>query len=717
MLRWLNSIRYKVALAFLVVLTLSAVLYPSPLVSTLSVVALVLVYLAMSGIYDLFLRGSPSAKRIGFIQQIQLPVELVLFSVAIYVSGGVLTPMFMIYILTIVVSIILLDAVGVYRTAGIAALLYCALALIENYHALPYMKGYWGEKDYYEVASSATYALFVLAVASILMMTAYMASRVALLIEQRNTQIEHQLNDLHTLYNITNGLGNISDEDKMMRYLAEVLERLQNASLCLVGLFDKDGHIVIKASSGVSPDGLKKLHQLSRNSSEFEGLFQRGEPLIIEDATRHPEYEIFRIRPGTKSAFIFPIKSDTEVLGAISLSFDRVRPLSNDYNDLLTAITAQAGAALQRARLFSEAQRMALEMTTLYDVGLHTGSTLSLHEVFRRTAASIEKLMNPDTYYIALYEAATETLTFDWFVESGQMMPKMRMALSDGGLTAQIVRTGKSLLVHDWLSDGAPYNEVAKRIGTDMLSYLGVPLISHDKVIGVISVQCARPLAFDETDERLLTALAAQTAMAFENARLHKQAQDQATRDSLTQLHNHGYFVELVQKRLAASEKDGSQVSLIMLDVDHFKRFNDTYGHQAGNNVLQMVAHVLRSSTKSKDVAARWGGEEFALLLPNADMREAKKVARRIQKALAATTPVDGHGNPIPCPTVSQGIASYPSPCDALGVLIEHADAALYHAKKQGRNQLATYDVTGVYITEHETTPLHAAHVAVSAKS
>lgn len=711
MLRWLISMRYKIALAFLIVLMVSTQVYAEPLQSVLNMVLVVGCYLLTNVLYSLFLHINPSPRRIEIIRQVQLPIELVIATAAIYYLGGVLTPMFIIYMVSILISIILLDAVGVYRTAGLAAILYSALAMMENYRLLPYVKGYWGDHDYYETASPATYALYVLAVTFMLLLVAFIASRVALVIGQRNRQIENQLENLHTLYDIANGLGSMTDEAEMLRYLANRLKNLQDASLCMAGLINKDGLLELKASAGLAPDLLQKLNSLDTNRPELAGLFQRGEPIIIEDLDKQLDYKALSVIPTTRSVYVFPLKSDAEVLGAISLSFDRLKPLSPEYNELLSTIAAQAGVALQRARLFTDSQRMALEMSTLYDFGLHTGSTLSPHEVLKRTAANIEKLMNPDTYYIAQYDAATQTLIFDLFVESGQLMPKMRMSVNGGGLTAQIVTTRRPLLVQDWLADGAPYNTVAKRIGADMLSYLGVPMLAEDRVIGVISVQSARPMAFTLHDERLLSALAAQTAMAFENAQLHQQVQEQAKLDSLTQIYNQGYFVELAQLASAAADMNTHPVSLIMMDIDHFKAYNDTYGHVAGDNVLRLVADVLRSNTKSTDATGRWGGEEFALLLPGAGLAEAQKVAKRIQKAIAKLHPTDGQGNLIPTPTISQGISSYPYPSTSLNQLIEHADAALYYAKEHGRNQLTICDTFDTMKTVLQTSSLHASEV------
>src|SRR5207237_4339113 len=142
----------------------------------------------------------------------------------------------------------------------------------------------------------------------------------------------------------------------------------------------------------------------------------------------------------------------------------------------------------------------------LYDVGLHTGSTLSKEEVIRRTSDNIEKLMKPDVYYVALFDSETDTISFEIFVEHGHLMPKMRATLDKGGLTGSIITSGRPLLIQDWLAEADVYNKIARKIGADMLSYLGVPMKYEDQVIGVICVQCAHPPAFSTHGARLLTA-------------------------------------------------------------------------------------------------------------------------------------------------------------------------------------------------------------------
>lgn len=692
--RWLVSMRYKIGLLLLLVLAISTsveFISPEPMIALFS---LNIAFLLITGVYKFMLRGEDGARHIDLIRRIQMPEQIIFCTLAIYFSGGVLTPLFLLYTLGVVASVMLTSPAGVYRTGVAAIASYCTLSLLEAYEVLPRFEGSFGQSFTSDYATPTTYALQTLSVSSILMLITYLANRVSHLIHQRNTRIDSQLQDLRSLYDIANGLGNIMDEDAVLRYLAATLKSLQKASICLIGIVNRDGKVEIRASAGIHPGMLRKLRDVSASMPSLAAIFERGEPLVLEDVRRHPGVETLSLSSATKSAYVYPIKTEAKVLGAISLSFDVRKPMTPEYHELMTAIASQAGLAVERARLVFNAQRMATEMSSLYDVGLQTGSTLSRDEIVKRTAGNIEKLLNPDAYYIALYELENEMISFEVFKEQGQQMPKMRASMESGGLTGHIIQTGKSLLIQDWLSYGDMYNVIAKKTGVDMLSYLGVPMVAEDRVVGVISVQCVEPMAFDSHDERLLMALAAQTAMALENAKLHQLAQNQAQYDSLTKVYNHGCFVDLVRKAVAESDSDDSQVALIMLDIDHFKKYNDTYGHVAGDNVLRMVANALKSSVRETDFVGRWGGEEFGVLLTGAGLTEAKKVARIIRRAISELYPVDGQGHLIPNPTISQGISSYPFPSATANSLIEQADAALYHAKAHGRNQVVIYEAS-----------------------
>ncbi len=712
-LLWFIDMRYKIGVILLSMLLVSYVVGITTAEFTLNLGLLTGLYLVTSGVYSFLLRGDPSERRIALVCNLQLPDTLTICTLAIYFAGGALTPMVILYPLAILEAIILVEPRAVYRTGAAAVALYCALSATEAFRALPHVNGYWGSQDYYYSATPGTYVLYTIVVCCILVVTSFVGNRISLVMRERNIQVKNQLRDLTTLYNVANGLGSTLDEDEMLSYLADTLKSLQDASMCIIGVIANDGSLEIKASAGVPSELAPKLRNINKTVPELGAILLKGQPIIVEDLDSHPEGSVLKLNSTTRSAYIYPIKLEGKVLGAVSLSFDRHKVLTPEYDHLMTTIVSQAGIALQRVRLFCDTQRLAHEMSMLYDVGLYTGSTLSKDEVVRRTCSTLERLMNPDSYYIALYNAETEIISFEKFVECRQEMPRMRMSLSKGGLTGRIISCGEPVLVGDWLEDGEEYNAVARKTGTDMLSYLGVPMILENEVVGVISVQSEKPLQFDKHHERLLIALAAQTAMALENARLHHVAQNQAKYDSLTKVYNHGHFVELVRKAVEESDRNDTQVSLIMLDIDHFKQYNDTFGHMAGDNVLRMVANALKSSVReSTDAVGRWGGEEFAVLLAGVGVTEAKKVSRYIRRAVAELYPVNAQGQVIPNPTISQGISSYPYPSLTPSSLIDDADTALYHAKKRGRNQLVVHDGSGgLKEATHTTGHLSLAHI------
>jgi diguanylate cyclase (GGDEF)-like protein len=189
-------------------------------------------------------------------------------------------------------------------------------------------------------------------------------------------------------------------------------------------------------------------------------------------------------------------------------------------------------------------------------------------------------------------------------------------------------------------------------------------------------------------DEERLTAssLAAHAVVALENARLHSIVEEQALVDSLTTLANRRHCEETLVAELARAERFGSSLTAIFADLDDFKRVNDEYGHPAGDLVLREFAAVLRENVREADVAGRWGGEEFLLLLPGTDAPGGALLAERIRATLAERVILTPDGVPIRL-TVSLGVATYPACADA-AALLESADAALYSAKRSGKNRV-----------------------------
>jgi len=205
--------------------------------------------------------------------------------------------------------------------------------------------------------------------------------------------------------------------------------------------------------------------------------------------------------------------------------------------------------------------------------------------------------------------------------------------------------------------------------------------------IGRLLLYPPRDGTFDEESEQLAHWLAAQASIAIENERLHRTVKRQAITDELTQLANRRRFTETLAVEVRRAERFGDPLALVLADLDDFKLINDQYGHQAGDEVLRLFADVLRENVRDFDLPVRYGGEEFAVLLPETGLDGAERLARRLQNALLRLRLREVGGDEPPV-TASFGVAAFPSARSA-EELLSAADGALYRAKAAGKNRVA----------------------------
>jgi diguanylate cyclase (GGDEF)-like protein len=216
---------------------------------------------------------------------------------------------------------------------------------------------------------------------------------------------------------------------------------------------------------------------------------------------------------------------------------------------------------------------------------------------------------------------------------------------------------------------------------------MGVPMKSEN-VDGIISIGSYKPNAFDRADLELLSNLAQHAAQALNNTYQHEEVERKSRLDSLTGVYNHGNFLKLLKEQTDQAALERQPLGLIMLDVDFFKQYNDTYGHLVGDEVLTTLCATIKLHIKTQDAVGRWGGEEFVISLPNADAEQAKQIALRIRETLSTLKIKNKEGDPISVPTVSQGIAIFPKETNDIIELIDLADKRLYIAKDRGRDQI-----------------------------
>lgn len=252
------------------------------------------------------------------------------------------------------------------------------------------------------------------------------------------------------------------------------------------------------------------------------------------------------------------------------------------------------------------------------------------------------------------------------------------------GIAGKVVETGKVIRVSS-LDDCPEYKAHA---GTDKSlrgSLLALPLVAKGRCFGVVNLhEKMDGTSFDASDESILVTLAEIAAVAFENARLY----DLAITDGLTKLFIVRYFHQRLMEEIVRSRRTSQPMSLLMLDIDHFKEVNDTYGHQAGDAALVMLARVVHRVFREVDIPCRYGGEEFAIILPNTDAEGAKIVAERFRETVEKFT-FSGPSGELHM-TISIGLTTY-SIGKVKDELIHESDAALYYSKRRGRNRVTHF--------------------------
>ena len=223
--------------------------------------------------------------------------------------------------------------------------------------------------------------------------------------------------------------------------------------------------------------------------------------------------------------------------------------------------------------------------------------------------------------------------------------------------------------------------------GTLPHSYVCIPLMSQGAAIGILHFQCIGPTDLTEAELLLANTFAEQIGLSISNLRLREALRNQSIRDPLTGLFNRRYLEEMMERETRRAVRAEAGLGVLMLDLDHFKNFNDTHGHDAGDTVLREAAAFFAKSVRSEDIVCRFGGEEFIILLPMADLKATHARAERIRSKIRELK-VLHQGRAVGVVTVSVGVAALPQHGTASKVLLDAADAALYRAKHEGRDRV-----------------------------
>jgi diguanylate cyclase (GGDEF)-like protein len=323
----------------------------------------------------------------------------------------------------------------------------------------------------------------------------------------------------------------------------------------------------------------------------------------------------------------------------------------------------------------------------LIEVAKAVVSTLDLDTVLQAILTSAMGFAETPAGSIALYYDTKRELSLHAHAGlTSEFVKKERWTVVPGGLTDQVLKAGEIFFIEDTEKTSFFNNPIALEEG--IRSLVCVPLVFQGRIMGILYLDDFTPRQFDREKLNLLAILASFAAMAIHNATLHKRTKLMAITDALTGLHNHRYFKQYFKQEMGRAKRYHKPFSIIMMDVDDFKSFNDSFGHATGDSMLRILGAVLMETVRDVDVAFRYGGEEFIVLLPETRLEKAILAAERLREAVQNGTANKLVGAASSGVTVSVGVASYPENADKMDELFNIVDSLLYAAKRCGKNKV-----------------------------
>ena len=393
----------------------------------------------------------------------------------------------------------------------------------------------------------------------------------------------------------------------------------------------------------------------------------------------------------------FPIISRRRIIGILALGEKMVNAkYTGEDISLSERVVNDIATSLEKEYLADQLKKREQELSIINRLAGVISSSLNIQEVYDAFVRELKQVVEADFTAIALvgeneiyFSAISTDVGSAW--QTGQKIP-----ISDTAIEWVFINKRpyyeKDLCKNRQFRNG---EEFINR-GIQSLSYL--PLINKGEVIGVLMLGSKKPEAYSSEQITLLERLSAQIAAPIENSRLYAKAEAIARVDAITGLFNRRHFDERLREEIIRHTNYGDTFSLILMDMDNFKKYNDTFGHMAGDRILVLAARLIEGSIRSTDIAFRYGGDEFVIILPNASTLDAFSVAERIREKILCEMSIKQLDL-----SVSIGVASWPGDGSTLDELCYAADMALYYAKHTGQNRTSIASKTLFSLNEPAT--------------
>ena len=375
-----------------------------------------------------------------------------------------------------------------------------------------------------------------------------------------------------------------------------------------------------------------------------------------------------------------PLISRDRLIGILVLGEKQGGRYSPKDFSLLEKVTEQVAVTMEKEYLREQLSEREEELAVINRSSTIITSSLNIPEIFNNFIKELKKIVDVNWASIVLTED-NDLYFLALFSETGSAW-KAGERIPIKGTATEWVVTHREAVVEPDLSQESQFVTAESHLKQGVRSIVYLPLIAKDKAIGSLIVASCQPNAYRQRHISLLQQLASEIAMHIEHSRLYAKAEQGARIDELTGLLNRRSLDEMIASEISRHSRYGNVFSLIILDLDSFKAYNDTYGHLIGDELLRQIGSITKKTIRSADQAFRFGGDEFAFLLPNTPIDAASRVAERIRKQVASKV-IAGDIQV----TASLGLASWPINGREATELVAAADAALYQAKRSGGNQ------------------------------
>jgi len=437
-----------------------------------------------------------------------------------------------------------------------------------------------------------------------------------------------------------------------------------------------------------SKKAIQSLNYVIDDIPDFKRMAKEKIAVVVSDTNTYPNWVVNPEVKWIRSYIGSPIIVEDKVIGFINVDSQTPNFYNQEHAQRLKVFTDEAAIAIQNARYVEELKQRNQELILLYEVGMAMTEGLDIHEVVSGLFKQVESLKNIDLFLLGLFNKDNKYPLYLYNSEdkTTQMIEIVPDLQND--LLKQMLDKKTTVYVQNYKKEDIPpeLKKLKNYPIENIRSSVNIPLLEAGEIIGIMTAGNRREGGFNEKQIRFLETIASQVAITLQNVIMYDRMKELAIIDELTGIYNRRFLYLAANKELDRSRRYKKDLSMILIDIDHFKEVNDHFGHLAGDKVLQKITQVTQTELRSSDVFARYGGEEFLILLADTDGEAAVMVAERIRCSMESLR-VKYIDDEISV-TISLGVTKLSPERETLQEIIATADQALYEAKQKGRNRV-----------------------------